>query len=176
MTYTPPASLMEEGEGVPSWSFRDKPVGTVYEGTVVSTEWRQQTDYDTNEPLWWNQGASKPSTVQGPGAQPVWQYVVTLDTDERTGPDDDGRRRDFIKKGKGGTDVLRQAVKDANLPDLAPGCGYKKQFAGTEPSSNPKFNDKKIYRWKVTAPVAGLGDFDAPNAQAPQTVSASETF
>jgi hypothetical protein len=176
MSFTPPTSLMDETEGVPSWSFKDKPVGTVYSGTVVSTEWRQQTDYDTNEPLWWNRGASKPSTVQGEGAQPVWQYVVTLDTDERLNADDDGRRRDFIKKGKGGTEVLRQAVIDAGLADLAPGCGYKKQFASTEPSSNPRFNDRKVYRYKVTPPVAGLSDFDTPADPASQTMSAADAF
>lgn len=168
MTYQPPGSLMDDGAGIPSWSFKDAPVGTVKVGTVLETEWRQAKDYKTNELQWWNPGEKEPSTTKLDGAEPVWQYVVTLQTDERDGSDDDGRRRDYVKRGRNGTQLLQQAVKDAGLSDLVFGAKYMRKLTGTEPSSNPKYDDRKTYAWKIEAPVASLNDFDAPAQQPAQ--------
>jgi hypothetical protein len=155
---------MDVGESIPSWSFKDRPIGTAYVGTVLETAWMQQTDYDTGKPVWWNPGEDKPSIHEAPGAKPVWQYVVTLQTDDRADADDDGRRRDFVKMGKSGTALLQQAVRDAGLADLERGCKYRKELTGTEPSSNPKFNDRKTYSWAVKAPTASLDGPPAPQA------------
>jgi hypothetical protein len=172
MSYTPPGDLMETGDSCPSWSFKEAPVGTIYTGTVVSTEWRHQTDYDDSTlPLWWNPGEKKPSTTKLDGAQPVWQYVVTLDTDERRDSEDDGRRKDYVQKGKNGTDLLKQAVRDAGLATLVPGATYRRAFVGTAPSSNPKYNDRKVYAWKVEAPTASL---DAPGSAADPFISSAQ--
>lgn len=180
MSHNPPTSLMDDAERIPSWSFKDKAIGTVYAGTVESTDWMQQTDYDTQKPLWWNPGEDRPSATKLDGAEPVWQYVVTLQTEERLDAEDDGKRRDFVKRGKGGTRDLQQAVKDAGLDDLKRGCKYLKKLTGEEPSSNPRHNARKVYAWKVEAPVASLNDFETstPSSSQPaqQPVAAASDF
>lgn len=60
-------------------------IGTVVQGAVVAAELREQTDFDTGRPLVWDDG------------KPRMQLVVTIQTDESDGGDDDGTRRIFAK-------------------------------------------------------------------------------
>ena len=61
---------------------------------------RQQTDYETREPLTWSDGS------------PRMQWVITVQTDRCDDEDDDGRRRIFAKGQL--LNEIRRAVKKAS--------------------------------------------------------------
>jgi hypothetical protein len=87
----PNAWLM--GGSVPSAKFETH--GDTVTGVITDTpEVRPQTDFDSGQPLFWDDG------------KPKMQLVVTLATDQRdpANADDDGTRRVYVK-GK-----LQQAV------------------------------------------------------------------
>lgn len=154
--YDPTDFLM--GGSVPSLSFADKPIGHTYTGVILSQEVIQQTEFKTNMPQWWNPGQDRPSTTKLDGARPVLQLVITLQTDERTSSEDDGRRKDYVR-GKD-LKVLREAVRAAGMTQLKNGSRYWRKLVdlvdngGSAPS--------KVCRFKVEAPAVNLDDFDAP--------------
>src|SRR4051794_6202440 len=96
---TPTADQFLMGGGVASAKFErigDFVVGTVAEEPEV----RQQTDLTTGTLKVWDDG------------RPMLQLVVTLQTEQRDGADDDGLRRVYVK-GKSLTDAVRDAVRKA---------------------------------------------------------------
>lgn len=159
--------LTSGGSKVPSISFKDAAVGTAYKGTVVDFDVSQQRDFDTDEPAVW------------PDGNPKMQLVVTLQTELSDGADDDGLRRIYAPKSNAPGSMfaaIREAVSTAGSK-LAKGATLVVQFSGTEPASNPKFNDRKLY----TAAYAPADPLDlpvtvpaAPTAAAPAGRSAEE--
>jgi hypothetical protein len=106
MTLTPEQQFLLGGGGAPSAFTADDAVGTTRGGTIVDPPTlQQQTDFDSGEPLCWDDG------------KPRMQLVVTVQTDLRdpSREDDDGRRRFYVKGD------LQYAVRDALKAAGAPG-------------------------------------------------------
>jgi hypothetical protein len=82
-------------------SFKFQKIGDEVSGFIVHQEVRQETEFNTNKPKFWDDG------------RPKMQLVVTLRTNNRESPDDDGLRRWFIK-GKSMTDAVRDALRTAH--------------------------------------------------------------
>ena len=95
------------GGGIPSAKFDQ--VGDVVRGRIKSLEKKQQTEFGTGTPLTFDNG------------DPMWQVVVTLETDDRDPDrdDDDGLRNLYVKA------QMRQAVGEAIRKS-----GHKGQVVG----------------------------------------------
>lgn len=125
-------------------SFKFERIGDTVKGTVIKAEKRQQTSID-GAPLTWDDGT------------PRWQLVVTLQTDERTGDDDDGVRMIYAKGGnfevaKGEGTSMRNAIADAIsevIPDpkdrsLDPGDELAVAYTG-EAKARRGYSPAKLY-------------------------------
>lgn len=106
MPYNDPDEFLE-GAGGTAVSWKGAPIGTVVKGTIVAKAVTQQTEL-SGKPKFFDSG------------DPMQQLVITLQTDQRDGPDDDGQRRLFAKGGRwevsqgSGTsmlDAIRAAIK-----------------------------------------------------------------
>ena len=100
-----------------SKAFQFNEFGDICRGTIETAELRQQTDIDGNLLTW-------------PDGKKRMQLVITLQTADRTGEDDDGLRTIYAKggryevdKGEGMSmrDAIAQAVKDAGATSIDPG-------------------------------------------------------
>ena len=107
---TPEEQFLMGGEGVPSAFTKSDPVGTRRGGAITERpELRQQTDFDSGALLTWDDGS------------PRQHLVVTVQTDLRDSdnPDDDGRRRFYVKGNL--QKVLREAVRKSGAKGLEVG-------------------------------------------------------
>lgn len=110
MTLSAEQQFLLGGGGAPSAFTKNDPIGTKVGGPIVEQpELRQQTDFDTEAPLVWDDG------------RPRMQLVVTVQTSLRdpSRDDDDGRRRFYIKGNLQG--VVRDAVRSAKASGLEVG-------------------------------------------------------
>lgn len=134
------------GGGIAAAFGKNDPYGTRRGGLVtMEPEIRQQTDFDTDEPLTWKDGS------------PRMQMVVTVQTDQRdpANPDDDGQRRFYIK-GKLQY-ALAAALKQAGASQVSVGGQLYVTYTGEEPNvKNPRLNDIKLY----------VAEYIPPNPQA----------
>lgn len=92
--------------GAPSAKFQsigDKVSGVISDEPAI----QQQTDFDTGEPLTWQDGS------------PRNQLVVTLATDLRDDADDDGTRRVYLKSNS--QKAVTTALKQVGAPGLRVG-------------------------------------------------------
>lgn len=129
-------------------------IGDTITGTIVSAEIRQQTDIKDGKPLTWDDNS------------PRMQMLVTLATDLRENPDDNGHRTLYVKGStKAGSkslhDAVRAAVIDSGTKGLEPGGRLQVSYVGTEPSTTRGFNDRKLYQATYTGPdhAAATGDY-----------------
>lgn len=131
-----PNDLLMSG-GVPSAKF--DMIGTVVKGTVVHSEVTQQTDFQSGQKKTW------------PSGDPMYQVVVTLQTDQRdpSVEDDDGQRRVFVKGQMQA--AVREALRKANAK-LEVGGTFAVQYVSDEPASQRGMNPKKVYRAEYVAP------------------------
>ncbi len=102
------SSGLMEGEKVRSSFTEDDGAGTRKGGTIIEPFpfKRQKRDYDTGEPMTWDDG------------NPRQQFVVTVQTDLDEGPDDegtpdDGRRRFYFDKPSDLLKVTQAAIRSA---------------------------------------------------------------
>jgi len=142
-THTPPDvdDLLAGGSASISW--KDAPIGHTVSGTVVASETVQENDYDTGEPKFYSDG------------NPAWQVVVTLQTDLREEPDDDGQRRLYLR-GQMFTALRKEMAR--TKAKLRPGGVLSVTFDHTEPAKNPRHNDRKIYTVHYVPPSEALTD------------------
>lgn len=113
-------------------------------GTITELEVRQQTSFEDNKPLFWDDG--KPRT----------QLVVTLQTAEADEDDDDGLRRVYVKGQM--QKAVRDAILKANEKGPKVGGELVVQYTGDEPNSNPRLNASKLYRARYQPPLVQLPD------------------
>lgn len=146
------------GGGVPSASFLKigaSITGVICEPPVV----QQQRDMATGNPKTWEDG------------NPMWQLVVTLQTDLRDPQieDDDGRRRVYMKNNmkKAVSDAVRKVKEKA----LAVGGSLTITYTGDGKPTQKGFNAPKNYEAVYVAPAANLlhdeRNQDAPPPNAP---------
>lgn len=119
--------------------------GTTVKGTVESAVVSQQTDID-GTPKTWDDG------------NPRMQIVVTLQTDERTLDDDDGKRRVFVK-GQMLT-ALKDALRVAGAKSPEVGGTLAIQYKEDGEQKRAGFNAPKIYVAKYKAPEASSVSVD----------------
>lgn len=127
---------------MPDGSRPDKPVGTTVvgyiDGEITS---RQQTDYDTQEPLTWRDG--KPRMMVG----------IPLQTDLNEWDDDDGRRTLWVRQSTAMQASLKDAIQKAGATWLEKGGMLQVTFTGTRPAQNPKNNPVKQFSIIYTPPA-----------------------
>ena len=147
--------------GIPNGFSKDDPVGRIVTGRILDAELKQTTSFDTGEPETWSDGS------------PKQQVILTLSTSEATGPDDDGKRRIYIKWWGDQRKELLRAIQAAGDDDVRPGGTFTATFAGLGEAPNPRFNAPKLYRYEYVKPAAGIAQQQGqqqatPDYQAPQ--------
>ncbi len=150
------------GEGGNAFPFDT--VGDSVTGKVVALEQQQQTDMDSGEPAWWDDAKTRPKIM----------YAVTLQTELREEAGDDGLRTVYLRgstkpETKSSLAAVRVAVKATTGSfDLQYGGKLTLAFVGTEPASNRKFNDRKLYAATYEAPSVSLDPTPAASTTAAQ--------
>lgn len=130
---TSPTAEQFLSQGSKSASFKGKPIGYSYAGTITEPpKVTQQTDIDSGEPLTW------------PSGEPKWQLIVKIQTDLRDDNDDDGVRTAYIK-GKSLTDATKAATKAAGVKALAVGGVLSITYVGDGEATNKKYDPPKLY-------------------------------
>lgn len=132
-------------------------VGDEVKGTITDVQVTQQTDMETGAPLTWSDGS------------PRKQLVVTLQTDERSGDDDDGVRRIYAKGGtyevaSGAGTSMKQAIADAakkvGASSIDQGGILRVAHTGIGKKTNRGFSAPKLYRATYEAPKASIAADD----------------
>lgn len=130
-------------------------VGTVVKGKVLHHEKRQSKDMDGNLKTW-------------DDGNPVWEVVVTLQTEDRDPSidDDDGVRRVFVRGQM--LKAVRDALTKAQWRESLEGGTLGVKYVGDGEAARKGFSPPKIYR-AVFEPPAPADDFDEG---APEDLSA----
>lgn len=110
-------------------------VGTTYQGTVVSAEPRQSTNFDTGKPEFWEDG------------KPRMQIVIALETAERLDAEDDGVRSVYIKAFGDQRKALQAAAKAAG-GSPAKGDFFKVTYVG-DGEKPARGYAPKIYAYEI---------------------------
>jgi hypothetical protein len=153
----PNAFLM--GGGSASARF-DNPGDTITGTICEAPEVRQQTDISTGQPVHW------------PSGDPKMQLIVTLQTTLRDDPDDDGKRRIYVK-GKSLTEAVREAVRQTGAKGLEIGGTLTVTYTGDGVASQRGFNPPKLYTATYARPdtAAQSGQFLGVQPQAAPAAS-----
>lgn len=135
------------GTGGKSASF--KSVGDSVDGYIVTYDLRQQTDFRTKKPKFFDDG------------NPMMQVVATLQTNEQDDDDDDGIRNLYIKG------QMRAAVQKAVAETGERGLGVNGRlwvkYVGDGEAKGDGFPPKQ-YQAKYVAPVVSLAGDDPDDA------------
>jgi len=134
-------------------------VGDEVKGTITEVVVGQQTDMETGAPLTWSDGS------------PRKQLVITLQTADRNGDEDNGLRRVFAKGGNyeaatgTGTamkNAIADAVKKAGASSIEEGGTLRVAYTGVGKKTNRGFSAPKLYRATYEAPKSSVSadDFD----------------
>lgn len=115
-------------------------------GVIIAQEVTQQTDIKTGDLKTWDNG------------DPMWQLVVTLQTDQRDpdDPDDTGERKVYLKGSKPTTSLgaLKAAVKAAGAEGIDIGGTLAIAYTGDGTPTQRGFTAPKEYAAKYTPPPA----------------------
>lgn len=158
MSTDPNAFLM--GSGAPSARF-EEPGASVTGRITEEPQVRQQTDFTTGKPLFWDNG------------DPRMQLVVTLGTDQRDTsiPDDDGTRRVYVKGQM--QKAVAQAVRQAGAPGLQVGGTLTVTYTGDGEAKQRGMNPPKLYTAAYTAAAQTFLAADPAPAPAPAPAAAA---
>lgn len=124
-----------------SWDDRKGYVrGTFRGGQVISKRVTNQTKMGTAEVITWDNG------------EPRKQMEITVQTKERTDPQDDGKRVIFVKGD--GPRAAKAALREVNASDVSEGGWYYQAWVDEEPAKQAGFNAKKIFKVIYAPPGA----------------------
>ncbi|WP_328920680.1 hypothetical protein OG911_28165 [Streptomyces sp. NBC_00208] len=142
---TPPSvnDLLMGGGGPASAKFPT--IGHTVSGRItVQPTTEQQRDFDTDKPLFWDDGKER------------WQIVVTLATSERNpgNPEDDGTRRLFLKSNL--QKAVAQAVRASGAPGLEVGGELTVTYTANGEQPNPRKAAPKLYAAKYTPAATAI--------------------
>jgi hypothetical protein len=118
-------------------------IGDTVKGKVLSAEKRQQTDYGTGAPKFYDNG------------DPMWEVVITIASADAD--DDDNRRRIFARGAL--LKAVREALKEAESKLEVGGELTVRYTADGEPPKKG-FNAPKLFKAKYVAPAAAPVDLD----------------
>ncbi len=119
--------------------------GDDVDGFIVSSETRQQTDFDSNQPLFWDDGKAR------------MQLVVTLQVNvEPEDEDDDLIRRLYIRGQM--TQAVRKAVLDAGEKGLATDGRLFVRYVSDDEPKRRGMSGAKQYVARYSPPVATVPD------------------
>lgn len=145
--------LREEAAGPPSVSFKPESMrGQWVHGTILKLEKKQQTDFETDELLWWDEAETKPK----------WELVFTLQTEERKDDEDDGQRRLFAKFKL--LAAIKDAIKETEYEGEVIGGKLGVVWYG-EGEAVGKKNPPKLYKAKFSPPVATAAVMDTDDGE-----------
>lgn len=139
-------SYLLGGEGKP---FPFDNVGDTVTGTIKTFEMRQQTDFDTGKPSFWDDG------------KPKRMLVVTLQTELQEDAEDDGVRVIYarggnhqVASGKGAamSVAIRDAMKRASTTEFEVGAKMAVQHSGLAVPKG-RFQAAKLYTASYQPPV-----------------------
>lgn len=132
--------------------------GDTITGTVIGRPvLRQQTKVGTNTPLVWDDGS------------PRMEAVVTLQTAHRDDPDDDGRRRLFVRGNM--RRAIAEAVHEAGAPGVRDGGQLTVKYLYQAAPTKPGLSGEKKYAAEYKPPTDAF--LTTPN-DTPAPVSAAE--
>ena len=138
-------ALMSSGR-TKSASFEKE--GDFVSGTILSRDYRQQTEYGSNEPLFWDDG------------KPRMQIVLRVQTPDQDNEEDDGVRGVYIKNPSQMWQATKDAVEAAGADGMHVGGIISIKYVGMRKSpKNPKFT-QKVYEVGYRPPTSR--DDDAP--------------
>ena len=116
--------------------------GDRYEGEILSKSVRQQTDFKTKKPLFWDDGR--------PREQMVVSIQTDLDEPDEDGGEDDGVRNLYIKyKMK---EAVAKAVREAGEKKLEIGGWLAVECVGTEKPKTRGAQGAKLYEAEYEPP------------------------
>ena len=130
--------------------------GDTVKGTITETpELRQQTDFDSGDPLFWDDG------------KPKMQLVVTLATDQRdpSNPEDEGTRRLYVK-GKM-QQAVASAIRKSGAKGLEVGGTLTIAYIGDDEPKKRGMSGAKLYSAEYASPAAAFLAQDEPAAPRP---------
>ena len=133
-------------------------MGDTVSGVIVDMKKKQQTDFQTGAPVYWNDGS------------PKMMLMVSLQTDLQDDAEDEGLRNVYLRggnftasKGKGASSLVavKDAVKRSGAPDgIQPGGKLTLQYSGEGPAPAKGMNPSKLYTASYQAPAAPSIDLD----------------
>lgn len=115
-------------------------IGTIVKGVVVRSEASQQTEFGSNKPKVYDDG------------NPIMQVIVTLQTDERDGSEDDGQRKLYVRGQM--MAAVSSALKAASAK-LEVGGTLAVRYESDKPAEKPGFNPAKQYVAQYAPPTQG---------------------
>lgn len=133
-------------------------LGDEVSGVITDMKKTQQTDMQTGEPVFWNNG------------DPKMMLRITLQTDLQDSEDDEGLRSVYLRggnpvavKGKGSSSLVavKDAVRKSGATDgIQIGGWLKLGHTGLGQSANKGFNPPKLYsaEYRVPSYAVGLDD------------------
>ena len=117
------------GGGATAASF--KKAGDSVTGVIGDMVEKQQTDFDSGEPLTW------------PDGKPRNHLVVTLVTEEQNDEDDDGLRRLYVKGNL--QRAIREAVIKSGSRTIADGAVLTVTYTGDDTPTRKGMNGAKLF-------------------------------
>ena len=133
---TDPVNDFLMGSGGRSATFKN--VKDMVWGEVVHSEVRQQTNFDSGDPLFWEDG------------KPRLQLVISLQTDAKEDDEDDGVRKVYAKGNM--LKAIRAAISKAGARGISNGGKLAVQYTGDGPKPARGF-PPKIYGAKYEPPI-----------------------
>lgn len=151
MTATQDVNSLVMGSGGRSATF--KVHGDQTWGVIVHSELRQQTDFDTGELMFWQDG------------KPRMQAVFTLQTDEITDDEDDGMRKVYAKGQM--LRAIQAAVLKAGAKGVADGGTLLVRYTGDAEPKRKGMSGEKQYFAKYQPPAHTTVLPDQPDDEEP---------
>lgn len=140
------------GSGAKAFAFDN--IGDRVKGVIVAMQKRQQTDMQTGEPSFWQNG------------DPKYMLQVSLQTELQDSDDDEGLRSVFLRggnftvaKGKGTSSLnaVKDAVKRSGTDKgIEIGGTLTLEYTGEAPKNKGGFNPAKLYTADYAAPSYGV--------------------
>ena len=148
------------GGGGRSAEFKEE--GSGVQGTIIKTQMRQQTDFESGELLFWNDG------------NPRMQAVITLETEYQDDDEDDGLRNVYCKGQM--QQALAKAVRAAGEKGIANGGTLAIQWATTAEPARRGLSGAKQYQVWYWPPPEGYVPIDEPPDEPPPEESFNESL